>query len=499
MRELAIKFKALFDGPERGYGIYEVIGAKDDRGKRVGNAACKDGPVTVELWESHLSGKTGIGVIPIKEDSTSVFGAIDVDVYDGLDHKQIARTVQKYKLPLVVTRSKSGGAHLWCFTKEPVPASVMQRALANYAAFLGYGGCEIFPKQTTILAERGDKGNWINMPYFGGMKGMRFAIRIDGEAMSFEEFLDYAEKTKVDEEALSRPIQDRPVEDFVDGPPCLQHLAQLGIPEGMRNNGLFAIAVYLRKAFPDAWEEMLEEYNTKYVDPPLKASEIQGTIKSAKKKDYAYPCSKPPIAQHCNSAVCRTRKFGIQGASGAFPALGVLTMLDVKPPIWFWDVEGKRMELTTGELQDPNSFQRKCMEVIRMMPAVPNKIAWNKIVQDAMEKVQIIEASEDASPEGQFWEYAHKFSGTRRKRRVSRRSFEASLTSRTESFISESSIWKRSWIGKNFANSRRTRSRRCSGTRAPSMLSRNSRARGLTTGPSPWEINKSRPSTSRNR
>jgi hypothetical protein len=409
MRELAIRFRALFDGAERGYGIYEVTGAKTPEGKRVGNAATKTGPVTLDLWESHLSGRTGIGIIPIKEDSTVKFGAIDIDVYDGLDHKKIAKILEKYDIRLVVTRSKSGGAHLWCFAKDWVPAVTMQRALANIAAFLGYGTAEIFPKQTKVLAERGDKGNWINMPYFGGLTGMRFAIRTDGEAMDFEEFLAYAEKIKVDEEGLNKPLQDKPIEDFIDGPPCLQHLAQLGVPEGTRNNGLFAIAVYLRKAFPSAWEDLLEEYNVKYMDPPLKNSEVQGTIKSAKKKDYAYPCSKAPIAQHCNSAVCRTRKFGIQGGSGAFPNLGILTMLDVRPPIWFWDVEGKRMELTTGELQDPNAFQKKCMEVIQMIPAVPSRIAWQRIVQDAMEKVVIIEASEDASPEGQFWEYVHKF------------------------------------------------------------------------------------------
>lgn len=284
MRELATKFSTLFEGAERGYGLYEVTGTKTPEGKRVGNAATKDGVVTVEMWEDHLNGKIRLGVIPIKADSTVRFGAIDVDVYDGLDHRKIAQTIQKFSLPLVVTRSKSGGAHMWCFAKEPVSAASMQKKLKDIAALLGYGECEIFPKQTKILAERGDKGNWINMPYQGGTRGMCYGVRIDGEAMTLEAFLEYAEGIKVTGEDLEKPLTDKPSEDYVDGPPCLQHLAAVGIPAGTRNNGLFAIAVYLRKAFPEAWEEMLEDYNAKYLDPPLKSSEVQGTIKSAKKK-----------------------------------------------------------------------------------------------------------------------------------------------------------------------------------------------------------------------
>lgn len=409
MRELAKEFMALFDGAEKGYGIYEVTGAKTPEGKRVGNAATKTDPVTVELWEAHLAGRSGLGIIPIKEDSTVKFGAIDVDIYGDFDHTEMAKRVQRFNLPVVVCRSKSGGCHLFAFFKTPLPAGLVQRKLQEMAAFLGYGNSEIFPKQTKILVERGDKGSWINMPYFNGTRDMRYAVKIDGEAMTPREFLAYAQSVAVDEEQLNKPLV-APTDDLIDGPPCLQHLIQLGFPTGTRNSGLFNIAVYLRKAHPDCWEDKLEDYNHKYMDPPLKSSEIQGVVKSAKKKDYAYTCAKQPVAPHCNSAVCRTRKFGINdGAGAAFPNLGSLSKLDVKPPIWFWDVEGHRLELTTPELQDPNAFQRKCMETINLMPPVPSKQVWHRIVQSAMEKVIVIEASEDASPEGQFWEHVEKF------------------------------------------------------------------------------------------
>lgn len=407
MRKLAIKFKELFDGAERGYGYYDVTGAKDEGGKRIGNAVTKHDAVTLEMWEDHLAGKRGLGIIPIKE-TTVKFGAIDIDVYDGIDHKKLVQTVQKHKLPLVVCRSKSGGAHLYLFCSENVPANIVQKKLGEWAAFIGYGNSEIFPKQTAILVERGDRGSWINMPYFGGLKGMRYAVRVDGDAFTPEEFLEHANGLRVDEDELKK-MAFVVTDDFVDGPPCLQHLGQLGFPQGTRNDGLYNISVYLRKAFPEAWEAMLEDYNARLMDPPLKSTEVQGVIKSGKRKDYAFKCSKTPIAPHCNSAVCRTRKFGVGGNAQGFPNLGLLSKLTVKPPLWFWDVDGQRLELTTPELQDPVAFQRKCMEMINAMPQIPTKQAWNRIVSDAMEKVVVIEASPDASPEGAFWNHVEKF------------------------------------------------------------------------------------------
>ena len=63
-----------------------------------------------------------------------------------------------HKLPLIVCRSKSGGAHVFLFTKENIPASLMQSKLKEMAIILGYEGSEIFPKQTEILS--GTWGHW---------------------------------------------------------------------------------------------------------------------------------------------------------------------------------------------------------------------------------------------------------------------------------------------------------------------------------------------------
>ena len=60
----------------------------------------------------------------------------------------------------MLVEQKAGGAHVWVFLKEPVEAVDMQRRMTELAAALGFAGSEIFPKQTTILLDRGDTGNF---------------------------------------------------------------------------------------------------------------------------------------------------------------------------------------------------------------------------------------------------------------------------------------------------------------------------------------------------
>ena len=65
---------------------------------------------------------------------------------------------------------------------------MVREYLTEMSVALGFSGCEIFPKQDTILAERGDVGNFINMPYFGGDVTTRYALDEKGEAMDMAQF-----------------------------------------------------------------------------------------------------------------------------------------------------------------------------------------------------------------------------------------------------------------------------------------------------------------------
>lgn len=401
----------LFRGLDRAYGTYEVVTTKAQGPKLVGSDKTIKtiiGAVDEQLWSGHLEGKRRVGIVPIRDDATCFFGAIDIDVYEGLNYAAIARGVKELNFPLVPCRSKSGGIHLYAFCKEPIRAETLQGKLKEFAATLGYGTSEIFPKQIMILADRGDVGNWINMPYFEGDRTSAYGLKFDGSPMTMREFLDYAQALQISPETLVK-VQVSTAGDLRDGPPCLQYLAKHGLPSGTRNDGLFNFAVYARKSNPDNWEKDLGEYNAKYLRPPLTDTEVQGVIKSASRKDYIYTCSKQPIKSYCNSGLCRTRKHGV-GAMVGMPILNGLTKYDSRPPVWFVDIDGGgRIELTTEDLQNQGRFQKRCMEALNTMPMAIKPGVWHAMVQALLEKVVIIEAPADASPDGQLFEHLERF------------------------------------------------------------------------------------------
>ena len=167
------KFKEIFEGNNSAYGIMRRTGEVTDKGKAVAKAQIKREKVVDYLWQDHLDGKDpALGIIPINENNMCRWGCIDIDEYN-LDHLNVMRNVKGMGFPLVTFRSKSGGAHLFLFAKEFVPAILMQTKLKAMSEALGYGGSEIFPKQTEILVERGDTGNFLYLPYHGGVRGLR--------------------------------------------------------------------------------------------------------------------------------------------------------------------------------------------------------------------------------------------------------------------------------------------------------------------------------------
>jgi hypothetical protein len=404
---LAKEFMGLFAGLERAHGTYAIDSSRSD-GKQVGKAATLAKPVTLELWEEHLAGKRSLGIIPIRDDNQCVFGAIDIDIYQGFNLVGIAKKIEKLDLPLVTIRSKSGGAHLYLFTEEPVPASLMQGKLREIAAAMGYGGSEIFPKQIEIISNRGDIGQWINMPYFDSGRSARYCVTAGGKTLNAAEFLEYVKDFRILADDLESIHVDI-AQALDDGPPCLQHLITQGFPEGVRNNGLFNLGVYARKAFPDTWKTKLEEYNHKYMDPPLESAEVQALAKSLARKDFRYTCDKPPISAHCNSAVCRLRKFGI-GGSDNVPLMHSLTKFDSRPPIWFIDIEGQgRLELSTEDLQNQGKFQKRCMDELNMMPQQMGRQAWTETINSLFENMTVVDVPEDASLVGQLWLHLEAF------------------------------------------------------------------------------------------
>lgn len=402
------RLMTIFRGMSGAHGEYNIVGGpKRGDGKVPGKAITVRKPVTRALWEDHVAGKAGVGIIPVTEDSTCFFGAIDIDIYTQFDPQELLSTLKKSGFPLVPIRSKSGGIHLYLFSKEEIPAALMYRKLSEIAPALGHGGAEIFPKQTTIMTSRGDLGSWLNMPYFNGMAGGRYALDDNGKPMELDPFLDLAEAAQVTKEqleALVVPIKD----DFRDGPPCLQHLITQGISEGIRNEALFNLAVYARLVDQDTWRERTSAINQEYLEPPLNLGEVNAILKGAGKKEYFYTCSRSPIKQFCDKEVCKLRKYGI-GNDGRMPELSNLAKYCTDPPTFFLSVNGERIMLSTEDLHNQIRFQRRCIETISVNPPTVKKAKWDSIITGLLERIQLIEAPEDASEAGQMMEMLEKF------------------------------------------------------------------------------------------
>ena len=425
----------LFGGHKNSYGTHGEP-ELDDNGlkwKIKSTAKSIRGKVTVKLWENHLKGTTPLGIVPINEDSKCMFGSIDVDDYE-IDVLDVIKRVEAAKLPLVVCRSKSGGLHLFLFMKIAVDAGLMQKTLRDLAAMLGFGGSEIFPKQSKLTSEdRGEMGSWIVMPYFGGTFGgklkLQHGIKKTGAEMMLSEFIKEVEKKLVEDLTTIKPkVSKKAKAPFSDGPPCLQHLAAMGVGQGAQNTTLFQMGVYFKKKAPENWKSELENANQDHMKPVYPSSELVTVMNSLDKKDYQYKCKDEPMCSHCDPMLCRTRKYGV-GNSEAYPTITSLQKLMTEPPIWFVGVEGKTIAMETYQLQTYNHFQRLCMEFVDKCFAPVRHAVWCGIVAEAMANTEKIPAPPESGIAGMFFEHLEEFltnrqRGTKVEDLLSGRSFE---------------------------------------------------------------------------
>ena len=414
---LAIQFCKRFAGLERAYGQFEIAGK---RGNKVeGKAALIKAPVDFTQWRDHLAGKVGLGIVPIRDDATCVFGAIDVDEY-ALDLKDLNRQIRARNLPLILCRSKSGGVHLYLFTSEPAPAKLIRTKLMEMAVMLGRAVVEVFPKQVRLASDK-DFGSWLNMPYFGGAETDRYALdpATGKKVTKPDAFLKLADRlalTVADLEDLDLGQH----EYFPSGPPCLQILARQGFPEGSRNNGLYNVAVYLRKRHGEAgWDKALDDINQSLMGPPLGHQEVAAVTKSVRRKAYEFKCNEAPICQVCNREICLTREFGIRGASGdPGVTLGELLKINTDPPLYIWDVNGERLELSAEQIMDQRQFNRACFKCLDVWPRMIKASEWQDLVEQRLTTITTQDAPEEASPEGRLLSMLDEFFLTRPHGRI---------------------------------------------------------------------------------
>jgi hypothetical protein len=392
------RFKEVFAGLQTAYGQTKITDELSENGKHEAKSFTKKEPVTDLLWQKHLNGdEPALGIVPIREDNRCKWGCIDIDTYP-FDHKDFIKKIRDKNIPMILFRSKSGGAHVFLFAKEFVAASLMRERLKKIASTLGYAKAEIFPKQDYIRADRGDTGSFLNVPYHGSDKSVRFAFDDNGEALKIEEFFKlYNKYSLTEKELVNLKISETDnTDDFLKGaPPCLQTILKDGVPEGGRNDMMYNIGVYLKKRFPNEWESKMYIYNEQYMKPPLKHPEMTKSIESLGKKDYLYKCKLEPIVSFCNSKVCSKREFGV-GDNVPPPEITGISKYPSDPPLYFVNIDGLSVEVDDITLHDPEKFSVACMNQISK-PMLPlGKIIWRKQLVKLFEKLQMLDAPDSS-------------------------------------------------------------------------------------------------------
>lgn len=417
--ELSKEMCRIFSGNQRAHGEYKITSQKGS--KSTGQAKTVPTPPTEELWAKHLLGDLGIGIVPIKEDNTCCWGAVDIDDYEGLDLEEWS-----FKLPhpLVMCRSKSGGAHIYLFTNTPVPAKLMRKKLALVARAIGQPNAEIFPKQEEL--DDSGIGNWINMPYYNNESTTRYCLK-GGLALPLEDFVSLVSESALSMQEIVAYQPDTLFAnttdpEFEDAPPCIQQLVKNGFPAGSRNSALFSMGVFARMKFASGWEDKVFEYNNRFMGPGT-YSEVAGVIRSLNKKSYVYKCKDQPLLSVCDKEACAKCTYGVQLNREDEKSKRPNILDEVERPVkcyapptnskddpyWVFHINGVDIDVTVDMVRSQSVFAREYLRQYHRVILPIKDSKWVNTMNDILADAEILQLAPDAGPEGQMWVHLEEF------------------------------------------------------------------------------------------
>ena len=401
------KFIEIFTGLKRAHGCTYINTIPKEGVKLKTKSFVKREYVTSDHYKNHLHGvEPSLGIIPINEEDMCKWGCIDIDSYAGFDHQKLIRKIKTLKLPLVVCRSKSGGAHVFLFSENFVEAKTMRDKLNQIRAVLGFGSAEVFPKQIELKSEE-DTGNFLNLPYFNHEVSTRYAFKDDGSAASIEEF--YGIYNNVKQLDVSSIKVQRPDSEFSDGPPCIETLAAEKISEGGRNAALFHFGVYAKKKWPNNWKEKISWFHENYIVGDLDQREIDIIKNQHEKKDWGWKCNDVPMCNVCDKQLCKTRQFGI-GNSVMFPELSDLQERQLEEPYYYLNIDGKRLKLPSAKyLRQQPLFEEACIAGIGIFPPTMKIKDWKILVNQLLGTREIIPPPKGTSKKDQLQNHLEEF------------------------------------------------------------------------------------------
>lgn len=417
------KFMELFRGRTDEFGLRNIeTGASWYEGKRdaageimydEANKRLAPTGLTLEDYQNHLAlrGGVALALIPNTRTDNVWFGCLDIDK-DDIDHTELVRRITAFGLPLHVFISRSGAAHVYIFFDgDGKPAKLVRKMLEEYALALGCGKdlpiAEIFPNQDEF--DEQVLGHHITIPLYGSENSddrRGKYVSSTGAQWGLEGFLERVEVWPA-KRKMPFPVRG---ESFEMGPPCLETIQKGGgFDSGGRNNGMYNVGVYLKKAYPEDWEERLEAFNRLYLSQPLDKKELVNITKSLKKKDYKYTCQKEPISSHCEKEVCRKRQYGIRSeeektadeARRIQLPITKLRKFNTDPPSWEMLVgdesTGVWIKLPTGKVLSYGNLRVSLLEAMNIVPPVMKQKHWEIKLDDLLKfHTEYIDVSEDA-------------------------------------------------------------------------------------------------------
>ena len=380
------EFEKFFSGLDRDFGFCNVkngyIDSKTNKLKfDPGDYGWAKRPIVSKDYEDHLSGIKSIGLQPCDDQGMASFGAIDVDPddYEKFDLKKYLSVIEKNNLPVIPIESKSGGLHIYVFTKEKVSSTLIREFLSNILFLFGLPAkTEIFPKQTSLgTNQHGEKtsGSFINLPYF--KKTERKAFNLDGSKMELDFFLKTVElnlQTKESlEEVSAKKVSDILTggpEDLLDGPPCLRKICKDIIETGKkledeRDRFLYNYMVFAKKKYKDDWEKKVLQAARDYIkyDDIWGDGKVEEKIKYWKRDTAGFKCNDLPISAYCAKGICLKTKYGIGGHfETEWPAVSGLIRVLYKPDHeYYFDIdvgEGRKVQVHAKNIKQFNEMKQ---------------------------------------------------------------------------------------------------------------------------------------------
>jgi len=370
-------FIEIFTGLQRNFGAADMTKVTiTEEGKKKPKYEWTHREITKQDYIDHLNGVKAIGIQPVNDEGMCRFAAIDIDdkqySYKNFPYKTFLELIAKYNLPIVPVKSKSGGLHLYVFTKEPVKATFLRGFLEKLLLCLSLpANIEIYPMQTELLDVDGkkDNGRFINLPYFN--KNQRVCLSPEGKEYTFEQFMKVLELNRYSKEELEE-FADKHVkemltggaEEFEDGPPCLQILTKQKLSDG-RDRFLYNYMIFAKKKFTDNWEKEVKRAARDYFeyDSDWDDKKVDQKIKAWKKDTKGYTCNEDPIFAVCQRAVCRTRKFGIlSDKKKSWPEMTNLIKINYQPdPQYTFDVHCGDGKIKQVRVPNQNFFYNKLL------------------------------------------------------------------------------------------------------------------------------------------